>query len=296
MPTPYLWPMPAISTSVHNTATGTERTMMDEIELQLCLSIDSTPIPIPTGESRKQKEKQKRFSPRVQRQQLQILRAKRLAEKMGYDSDDDNEEAGEGSLNPDISIKSKDGAGEGIRNSPGSGNGDDNLGYLQLPPRKKARISFAYDSEPACQVVSGGDTSAESDMDKDQEPNHTSHTPDAFDTTPSSLPLDPFQLPFPEESGAYMPALLDSLRLLTHLHPDPQPQDNTGRSQRFDIYEDPDDMDIDGVGYFNADINTAWCLSPDEDKENAEDDGNGNHQHHHGNLSQLQLQSHRQNT
>ncbi|KAL4821445.1 hypothetical protein BDW67DRAFT_150777 [Aspergillus spinulosporus] len=55
-------------------------------------------------------------------------------------------------------------------------------------------------------------------------------------------------------------------------------------------------MDTDGVGFFNVDLNAAWYLSPDENKENAEDDANGNRQHHHGNISQLQSHRHRQIT
>ncbi|KAL4984912.1 hypothetical protein BDW68DRAFT_193295 [Aspergillus falconensis] len=305
MPTiPISSPCQPTSASVQNTATGTERTMMDEIELQLCLSIDSTPILTSTKESQKQKENPKRSSPRAQTQQLQILGAKRLAEKMGYDGDDDNEGAVEGSLNLDISLNPRDGDGDGdgITNSPGSGKGDGHLGYLQLPPRKKVRNLFAWDSESTCQAVSGGVTSAESDMskDKDQDPSTATQTTGAFYPIPSSLPLPLEQPHHPllEESGAYMPALLDSLQLLKHPHPHPDPPDRPRRSQRFEIYEDPDDMDIDGVGYFNVYLDSAWYLSPDENKENAEEDGNGNHHRHHRNLSQLrnQNQSHRQDT
>ncbi|KAL4739145.1 hypothetical protein BDV11DRAFT_123569 [Aspergillus similis] len=274
--------------------------MMDEIELQLCLSIDPTPIPTPIKESHKQTEKQKRSSQQGQTQQLQILGAKRLAENLGYYGESGIEEAGRGSTHRDISLNSGNGDGDdnGTPDRLGSGEGNDHLGYLQLPPRKKVRTSSAWELEPTCQITSGDNASAESDTDRDknQKPDHAVQTADGFDSINLSHPLNDPQPPFSEEPGEYMHALIASLQLLSHPHPRSNSPDIPRRPQRFEIYEDPDDMDTDGVGFFNVDLNTAWYLSPDENKENAEEDANGNRQHHHGNFSQLQSQRHRQIT
>ncbi|KAL4776783.1 hypothetical protein BDW60DRAFT_174620, partial [Aspergillus nidulans var. acristatus] len=185
-----------------------------------------------------------------------------------------------------------------IPNGLWSEEGNDHLGYLQLPPRKKIRTSFAWDLESTCQTMSEGSASAESDTDKDknQNPNHAAQSADRLDPMPLCHPLNDPQPPSSEEPGEYMQALIASLQLLSHPHPHSDPPDIPRRSQRFEIYEDPDDMDTDGVGFFNVDLNTAWYLSPDENKENAEEDANGNRQHNHGNLSQVQSQRHRQIT
>ncbi|KAL4797535.1 hypothetical protein BDV19DRAFT_387337 [Aspergillus venezuelensis] len=56
----------------------------------------------------------------------------------------------------------------------------------------------------------------------------------------------------------------------------------TGQQRRFSIYEDPDGMDIDGVGFFE----TGWYISPEDDKENFEEEEN--HGQNTDNQSQLQ--------
>ncbi|OJI96239.1 hypothetical protein ASPVEDRAFT_35607 [Aspergillus versicolor CBS 583.65] len=67
--------------------------------------------------------------------------------------------------------------------------------------------------------------------------------------------------------GACMPALLDSLS---------SPRDEKDHSShQFLIYEDPGDLDIDGVGFFE----TGWYLSPEDDKENIEERDQQQHQH-----------------
>lgn len=111
------------------------------------------------------------------------------------------------------------------------------------------------------------------DVDEDMDMDGDIRT-DVMEPRPSQSParhttLHRPQPPFTEFlDGAYMPALLDSLS---------SPRDEKDHdSHQFLIYEDPEDMDIDGVGYFE----TTLYLSPEDDKENTEE-GVDQQNHHH---------------
>lgn len=66
--------------------------------------------------------------------------------------------------------------------------------------------------------------------------------------------------------GTYMPIPISTL--LDTLSTQPAATTNQHQPRRFTIYEDPEDMDIDGVGFFDPE--PSWYLSPEDDKENAE--------------------------
>ncbi|KAL4907567.1 hypothetical protein BDW74DRAFT_149447 [Aspergillus multicolor] len=102
------------------------------------------------------------------------------------------------------------------------------------------------------------------------EPNASQDT--VHNTTPASESFSsqpyfahPASVPQPSSPSPQFPALLDSLSSGLRPYP-PGLEAPTRQAQYFEIYEDPEDMDIDGVGYF--DLDSVLCMSPDEDKEN----------------------------
>ncbi|RDW70864.1 uncharacterized protein DSM5745_08375 [Aspergillus mulundensis] len=287
--------------------------MMDEIELQLCLSIDPTPARDPTATDENQKPKQ--TTPLVKHKpQLQILGAKRPADSLEYDGDVDKEAQTSAlhlahSLNPaykdEDRVERKDKIDHDADLNPDLAR----PGPFHLPPRKKVRTSFSFttpESTSPCQAMAGDDP----DPDPSPSPNTIHNTTPASESFssqpyfahPASMPQPQASSPFPQFSerpgpeagaGAYMPALLDSL--LTEVHPHSELGSGTRQSHYFEIYEDPDDMDIDGVGYF--DLDAVVCMSPDEDKENenTQERGSQGSQGQNQNQNQNQNQSQNQN-
>lgn len=187
--------------------------------------------------------------------------------------------------------------------------------YLRRPPRKRVRTLLAVDGKDRVQTSGGDETAAlgidgvVADLervlstsapvpdiggDHDGNTQHPDHADkenmqsvdmeedmdidcdvrtDAIESIPSQSPArrNTFQRPQPPFmeflEGAYMPALLDSLS---------SPRDEKDHSShQFLIYEDPGDLDINGVGYFE----TGWYLSPEDDKENIDERDQPQHQH-----------------
>lgn len=249
-----------------------------------------------------------------------IQRGKRFAGSFGNGSDDGDDD-GEGAVAFSVSDSFKcrddcDGKNDRRESEPQPGPGR----YLRLPPRKRVRTSFLFEPrrliksggekgndagetatvnidktgnlkrasaslpEFGCIVegpqdlprtendLSTQNADMEAHMDVDDGDDNGDTEPNAVD--PISLTRDPvFHPPQPPfvhfPKGAYMPAFLDSLSSSR--------ADQARRTRRFSIYEDPEDMDIDGAGYFES----SWYLSPEDDKENAEEESNNQSQHPH---------------
>ena len=235
-------------------------------------------------------------------------RKKRSAECLGDGIDGNGDGVGE-------EDNGEDGLVSPMIGSLGCEDGYEPGSYLRRPPRKRARTLFAVDGKGRIRIGGddggvGDDTAALGIDGKvadlgvplpdiggvlDNNTRHSEHAvkdmgvqsvnmeenmdidsdvrEDAIESIPSQSPArrNTFhrpQQPFMEFfEGAYIPALLDSLS---------SPRDEKGhRSHQFLIYEDPEDMDIDGVGYFE----TSWYFSPEDEKENIEGGGQEQHQH-----------------
>ncbi|KAI9375766.1 hypothetical protein BJX61DRAFT_492972 [Aspergillus egyptiacus] len=266
--------------------------MMDEVDFQLCLDIDS-PVSYHHFTSSSN-------GPQTQFQELDTPRSKyqtrkRFSGSVGHDG-----------------VPS-----EGMSGSQTHRHNDDDIEdkrYLELPPRKRVRTSLSLSAlESKDRVVDdnadevaritdtldlrGGSLSQTESVvqqvcrDPDlPSPEDTSvainsetkiggnQVASVRDRDEASIPqplipdiihrrLQPPFAYYPE--GGYMPATLESLTSRSTPAP---------RACRFVIYEDPESMELDGdEGFYFV---PPWFLSPEDDKENADDEhGQGNHVH-----------------
>ncbi|KAL4784183.1 hypothetical protein BJX76DRAFT_327938 [Aspergillus varians] len=260
----------------------------------------------PSDEKQKQKQKHVHRAP-----QLHVLRSpgkrpsgsfggegdgrEHEGDGAGGDGDGENCDSGRGQhlrLPPRkrartslLSLEPKDGTGSGGDNdidvavaaaAAAAATNIDPMGNLEREPSGVLReigsvLEGVHGLSPLENDIRTQNVDAEAGMDIDGDSDAETEV-NAVDLTsqPEDTVFHRPQLPFVHHpEGAYMPAIPDSLssprgEQLRHAH-------------CFSIYEDPEDMDIDGVGFFEMN----WYLSPEDDKENIAVEVSHQNQHPH---------------